>query len=262
MKLTEETAINYFERLFNLEKSGKEFPVNLEDVWPVCYSSKNKAIKSLRTNFIEGVDFNLTQKGKVVHTNDLRNGIRVDCEVTVNCLEWFVARKVRPIFECYTEVRKLVQSGTVTITGDITKLDALKMAIESEEGRLLLEKENERKSVIIDIQTRELQESAPKVDFFDTVMQSKATYIISKIASELGLSGRALNKILNEKGVIYSRSGTWLLYSKFQGKGYTKTETHSYTDTGGRTQTNMLTVWTEAGRKFIHDLIKKEEDAA
>ena len=35
----------------------------------------------------------------------------------------------------------------------------------------------------------------------------------------------------------------------------TKTKTTTFTNTKGEVQTSMLTVWTEKGRKFIHDII-------
>ena len=70
----------YFTKVFELKMSGKEFPVNLDEVWPLVYSRAGKAIASLvsNKNFIEGYDYHLHQKGKVVKYNELLNGIRID----------------------------------------------------------------------------------------------------------------------------------------------------------------------------------------
>ena len=41
-----------------------------------------------------------------------------------------------------------------------------------------------------------------------------------------------------------------------------KTQTHTYTDDNGQTQTSMRTVWTEEGREFIHNLFTKTLQSA
>ncbi|MFJ1490518.1 phage antirepressor KilAC domain-containing protein [Capnocytophaga canis] len=110
----------------------------------------------------------------------------------------------------------------------------------------------------LELQSAELQKQAPKVAYFDEVLQSESTYNTNQIAKELGTSAVTLNKKLQEMKVQYKQGGTWLLYHKYQDKGYTKTETHTYTDSNGQTRTSMLTVWTEAGRLFIHELFKRQ----
>lgn len=37
----------YFEKVLELVKSGEDFPVNLDDVWPLIYSDKGKAVRVL-----------------------------------------------------------------------------------------------------------------------------------------------------------------------------------------------------------------------
>lgn len=110
----------------------------------------------------------------------------------------------------------------------------------------------------LELQQAELQKQAPKVAYYDEVLQSESTYNINQIAKELGMSAVTLNKILHNKGVQYKQGGTWLLYHKYQNRGYTKTDTYPYIDSSGVQRTSMLTVWTEKGRLFIHDIIKKE----
>ena len=69
------------------------------------------------------------------------------------------------------------------------------------------------------------------------------------------MSGKTLNKLLHEYDVQYKQSGTWLLYSKYQDKGYTKSET--YIDSTNTTRLN--TKWTQKGRLFIYDLLKHHD---
>lgn len=97
---------------------------------------------------------------------------------------------------------------------------------------------------------------ASKVAYYDKVLTSKSTYNISQIAKELGMSAIRLNKELRERKVQYKQGGMWLLYSKYQDRGYTDTHTQVFKDSFGNNQTLMRTVWTEAGRRFIHKLLK------
>ena len=87
-------------------------------------------------------------------------------------------------------------------------------------------------------------------------VEAKSTYNANQIAKELGMSAVTLNKRLHELKVQYKQGGQWLLYHHHQDKGYTKTVTHTYTDSQGETRTSSSTVWTEKGREFIHSIIQ------
>lgn len=94
----------YFMAVLELSKSKEEFPVNLDAVWALAYTTKRNAFVELKKSFIEGVDFYLMQKNKVVNTNNLVNGVKYDCHLSLPCMEFFIARKVRPVFDVYREV--------------------------------------------------------------------------------------------------------------------------------------------------------------
>ena len=101
----------YFRGILELEKQNKEFSVNLDDVWQLCYAEKGKAVRALRSNFIENVDFIVIAKnGK----NPDGGRPTDDYYLTSACLEYFVARKVRPVFEVYRRVFHKVASGEMT----------------------------------------------------------------------------------------------------------------------------------------------------
>lgn len=111
----------YFEEVFKLSKDSKEFPVNLDDVWPLVYAEKGKAVRALKSNelFVEGIDFVLLAKngkqdgnnGKQVNSWGGNN--QVTYMLSVPCLEFFIARKVRPVFEVYRQVFHKVASGEI-----------------------------------------------------------------------------------------------------------------------------------------------------
>lgn len=125
-------------------------------------------------------------------------------------------------------------------------LQLLKMAVH----------ELEAKEQQILLQEQSIKEAAPKVEYCNKVLQSESTYVTNQIAKELGMSARSLNKRLREFGVQYNQSGTWVLYKRYQGHGYTKTKTHHYYNSLNEQCTSMQTVWTEKGRMFIHDFFK------
>lgn len=96
----------YFSAVLKLSQSDDEFPINLDEVWPLVYSEKGKAVRALTSNeqFIEGVDYKtLTQNGKQDEVSWGGNN-KIDYKLTVSCMEFFIARKVRPVFEVYREV--------------------------------------------------------------------------------------------------------------------------------------------------------------
>ena len=91
----------YYTAVLKLTKSSEQFPVNLEEVWPLVYSEKGKAVRSLQDNFIENEDYKVfAQNGKNSNGGRPINEYRL----SVSCLEYFIVRKVRPVFEVYRKV--------------------------------------------------------------------------------------------------------------------------------------------------------------
>lgn len=100
-------------------------------------------------------------------------------------------------------------------------------------------------------------ELKPKADYTDRILNSKSLVTITQIAKDYGMSGAAMNAKLHEMGVIYKLGGQWLLYSKYQAKGYTHSETVDITHSDGRADVVMNTKWTQKGRLFLYQHLKK-----
>lgn len=91
----------YFKTILAISKMEITYPVNFDSCWMLCYSAKDKAVRALKENFIEGVDYqSLAQNGE--RTRGGQN--KIDYYLSVSCLEYFIARKVRPVFDVYREV--------------------------------------------------------------------------------------------------------------------------------------------------------------
>lgn len=91
----------YFEAILKLSQSDNEYPINLSDVWMLAYTTKGDAVRSLKKNFIESIDFEVISKKA---NNPLGGRPTEEYMLTTSCLEYFIARKVRPVFEVYRQV--------------------------------------------------------------------------------------------------------------------------------------------------------------
>lgn len=105
----------YFEAVCRIaDTNSDEFPINLDEVWPLLYSEKSKAVRALTSNdqFIENVDYKvLTQIGE----NPLGGRPTNEYHLTTSCFEFFIARKVRPVFEIYRQVFHAARRGELPI---------------------------------------------------------------------------------------------------------------------------------------------------
>ena len=99
----------------------------------------------------------------------------------------------------------------------------------------------------------------PKADYTDNVLQSVNTYTTTQVAKALNFrSATALHTSLVMNKVLFLQSGQYQLSSKYAGNGYTQTRTHQYKESlTGREMTNSITVWTEKGKKFLHEYFNK-----
>ena len=106
---------------------------------------------------------------------------------------------------------------------------------------------------------QQLLEYEPKATYYDSVLSSTTPMTITMIAKDFGWSGKRMNQYLHEKGVQYLMSGeTWLLYQKYADKGYTKSETVHYKNSRGDDCTKLQTKWTQKGRLFIYEMMKRD----
>lgn len=100
-------------------------------------------------------------------------------------------------------------------------------------------------------------ELKPKADYTDKILSSKGTVPITAIAKDYGMSGRAMNKVLADLKIIYQMAGQWLLYSRYQAKGYTHSKSFAFNHADGRPDVKMTTEWTQKGRLFLYQKLKK-----
>ena len=105
--------------------------------------------------------------------------------------------------------------------------------------------------VTIQTQSDVINELKPHAEYAERVLEDKKTLLTpTQIAKDFGMAGQGLNALLHELGVQYKQNGQWLLYAKYQGKGYTWPYQPDIPNAKPQTR------WTQAGKKFIHDILR------
>ena len=117
---------------------------------------------------------------------------------------------------------------------------------------------NEHLSLQTAQQAQIIGELQPKANYVDRVLQCKSLMTTTQIAKDYGMSAHSMNIKLKELGVQYKQSGQWLLYSKYHNKGYTHSETISLQHKDGTPFVRLETKWTQKGRLFLYELLKKQ----
>lgn len=104
----------------------------------------------------------------------------------------------------------------------------------------------------------------PKAIYSDNVLDSVSCFTTTQVAKELGVTAQELNRSLCALHIQYYQSGQYMLYAKYAHMGLAKSRTryNAFLDPKcdgrkekmGKAVTHTYLVWTEKGRKFIHDL--------
>lgn len=126
--------------------------------------------------------------------------------------------------------------------------EALQLAIQQQE-------QIEALQIEVDTKDQQIAEFKPIKDYVDTILASEDTMTITQIAADYGLSGKTLNKILHEQGIIRKVGGQWLLYKSFMNNGYTKSDTIQIQRKDGSEKVVLNTKWTQKGRLKIHEIL-------
>lgn len=135
-------------------------------------------------------------------------------------------------------------------------LDVAKQTLERvERERQQLANTNENQRIQLGIQDAEIRKAAPKVEYYDKVMQSNCTMTTTQIANGLGMPCHRLKKLLRDAGIQYKQSGQWLLRSPYTDFGLHAVRTQTYTHADSSIGTSQYTVWNERGKRFISALV-------
>ena len=98
----------------------------------------------------------------------------------------------------------------------------------------------------------------PKADYVDEVLDSVDCLTMTQVAKGLGMTVHDLTTRLLQDGIIYLQSNQYMLYAPYARRGLATCRTHTHRDLFGTVHTHTYLVWTEKGKKFIHEIISKK----
>lgn len=213
---------SYFEKVLNLSKLGDKFPVNLDDVWPLVYSAKEKAVRALVSSdqFMQGIDY------EILATNgeNITVGRPVNVYmISISCMEYFIARKVRSVFNVYRDVfHKVINKIPSSYS------EALRMYADEVEAREKAEKEARIALEAKRISDNIIKEQAPMVEFAKTAEIAQETdMLIREVREKLEAHGYDIAeknlRILLEDNKFFAKTGKrWLLSQRMIDRGYAR----------------------------------------
>ena len=245
---------SYFEKVLNLSKLGDKFPVNLDDVWPLVYSAKEKAVRALVSSdqFMQGIDY------EILATNgeNITVGRPVNVYmISISCMEYFIARKVRSVFNVYRDVfHKVINKIPSSYS------EALRMYADEVEAREKAEKEARLALEAKRISDNIIKEQAPMVEFAKTAEIAQETdMLIREVREKLEAHGYDIAeknlRILLEDNKFFAKTGKrWLLSQRMIDRGYAR---YRYRDDDEFYGTNTVYV-TPKGFQWIVSKISRE----
>lgn len=245
---------SYFEKVLNLSKLGDKFPVNLDDVWPLVYSAKEKAVRALVSSdqFMQGIDY------EILATNGENTTVGRPVNVymiSISCMEYFIARKVRSVFNVYRDIfHKVINKIPSSYS------EALRMYADEVEARERAEKEAKLALEAKRISDNIIKEQAPMVEFAKTAEVAQETdMLIREVREKLEAHGydiaeKNLRILLEDKKFFAKTGKRWLLSQRMIDRGYAR---YRYRNDDEFYGTNTVYV-TPKGFQWIVSKISKE----
>ena len=245
---------SYFEKVLNLSKLGDKFPVNLDDVWPLVYSAKEKAVRALVSSdqFMQGIDY------EILATNGENTTVGRPVNVymiSISCMEYFIARKVTSVFNVYRDVfHKVINKIPSSYS------EALRMYADEVEARERAEKEAKLALEAKRISDNIIKEQAPMVEFAKTAEIAQETdMLIREVREKLEAHGydiaeKNLRILLEDKKFFAKTGKRWLLSQRMIDSGYAR---YRYRNDDEFYGTNTVYV-TPKGFQWIVSKISKE----
>ena len=200
-------------------------------------------------------------------------------EETIRNAEEILRATLKKKEELLEQQKKLLQESRIQLAESRTQLEKSKVLLE-QKTKLIGEQDEEirRLNGVVDEQVVNIARKGeniihlehqvdglmPKAIYSDNVLDSVSCFTTTQVAKELGITAQELNRSLCSLHIQYYQSGQYMLYAEYAHMGLAKSRTryNAFLDPNcdgrkekmGKAVTHTYLVWTEKGRKFIHDL--------
>ena len=200
-------------------------------------------------------------------------------EETIRNAEEILRATLKKKEELLEQQRKLLEESRIQLAESRTQLEKNKVML-AQQVKLIGEQDEEirRLNGVVDEQVVNIARKGeniihlehqvdglmPKAIYSDNVLDSVSCFTTTQVAKELGITAQELNRSLCALHIQYYQSGQYMLYAEYAHMGLAKSRTryNAFLDPNcdgrkekmGKAVTHTYLVWTEKGRKFIHDL--------
>ena len=243
----------------SLYNSADSHPIDLDDAWQwLGYSTKQKALQSLKSNFEDGEDF-LTKRLKSStggRPSDLIV-LTVDCFKSLGMMAGTSQGKA--IRKYFLECEKVAKTKPSQPALPQNYIEALEAHLQSEKEKRVLADANQKllaanQSLEIEVQTLE-----PKADRYDLILATDGWMSGEEICKQLAIpkfSNRKLYDILRQEKVLFKRpDGTNCPYAEWVNGGLAKLRDGQCFD--GRMRFSPAFSW--KGLDRILDILRKHQ---
>ena len=102
-----------------------------------------------------------------------------------------------------------------------------------------------------------IKQQKPLTDYARTILNSAQTVTITQIAQDYGFGPVRFNELLMHLRIQHKVGGQWILYAPYIHGGYVQSFSSYFVKPDGEVQVKVHTRWTQAGRLFLYEELKK-----
>ena len=246
--------INFHHEMFGdiraIEKDGEPWFVGKDAAEALGYSNASKAVM---------VHVDEEDKQKVMLKADSQNGNVVTATTLINesGLYSLVLSSKLPQAKVFKHWVTAEVLPSIRRHGAYATAPTIEKIIASPEFGIALLKKLQQEQLMRREAEQRVRKWQPLADYTALILACPETVSVSQVAPDYGMSAVAFNRILNRAGIQYSVGGQWVLYAAYKDRGLVQSYTFSYRHNDGTDGCRMYTRWTQRGRLFLYDILKK-----
>jgi prophage antirepressor-like protein len=246
--------INFHHEMFGdiraIEKDGEPWFVGKDVAEALGYSNASKAVM---------VHVDEEDKQKVMLKADSQNGNVVTATTLINesGLYSLVLSSKLPQAKVFKHWVTAEVLPSIRRHGAYATAPTIEKIIASPEFGIALLKNLQQEQLMRREAEQRVRKLQPLADYTALILACPETVSVSQVAQDYGMSAVAFNRILNRAGIQYSVGGQWVLNAAYKDRGLVQSYTFNYRHNDDTDGCRMYTRWTQRGRLFLYDILKK-----